>query len=141
MPCLRGKMFKLTEGYDVFTHLLSSLWSYSSTHISQGRSIVINRTIVAQLNLDIGNNKEILMLPRYTDKYISSCIPRRRFVQRSLGHFSSHTTVWPQPILKKLVTNTTAASKYIPRRPRIIINWNPPFQTSLHKISKVVFFD
>ena len=31
-----------------------------------------------------------------------------------------------------LVTNTTAASKYIPRRPRISINLNPPFQTSLH---------
>ena len=38
------------------------------------------------------------------------------------------------------MTNTTAASKYIPRRPRISINWNPPFQTSLHKISKVLFF-
>ena len=38
------------------------------------------------------------------------------------------------------MTNTTAASKYIPRRPRISINWNPPFQTSLHKISKEVFF-
>jgi hypothetical protein len=47
-------------------------------------------------------------------------------------------------ILKKskdLVTNTTAASKYIPRRPRISINGNPPFQTSLHKISKEVFLD
>ena len=31
------------------------------------------------------------------------------------------------------MTNTTAASKYIPRRPRISINWNPPFQNSLHK--------
>ena len=38
------------------------------------------------------------------------------------------------------MTNTTAASKYIPRRPRISINWNPSFQTSLHKISKEVFF-
>ena len=51
-------MFKLTEGYDVFTHLLSSLWSYSRSNISQGRSIVINRTIVVQSNLDIGNNKD-----------------------------------------------------------------------------------
>ena len=25
-------------------------------------------------------------------------------------------------------------------RPRISINWNPPFQTSLHKISEEVFF-
>ena len=40
-----------------------------------------------------------------------------------------------------LVTNTTAASKYISRRPRISINWNPPLQTSLHKISKVEFLD
>ena len=38
------------------------------------------------------------------------------------------------------VTNTTAASKYIHRRPRISMNWNPTFQTSLHKISKVIFF-
>ena len=35
-----------------------------------------------------------------------------------------------------LVTNTTTASKYIPRRTRISINWNPPFQTSLHKSFK-----
>ena len=39
-----------------------------------------------------------------------------------------------------LVTNTTTASKFIPRRPRISINWNPPFQTSLHKILKEVLF-
>ena len=30
---------------------------------------------------------------------------------------------------EEFVTNNTAASKYIPRRPRISINWNPPFQT------------
>ena len=41
---------------------------------------------------------------------------------------------------EEFVTNTTAASKYIPRRPRISINWNPTFQTSLHKISKEIFF-
>ena len=37
---------------------------------------------------------------------------------------------------EELVTNTTAASKYmlIPKRSRICINQNPPFQTSLHKI-------
>ena len=39
----------------------------------------------------------------------------------------------------KLVTNITAASKYIPRRPRICINWNLLFQTSLHKIFKNCF--
>ena len=31
------------------------------------------------------------------------------------------------------VTNTTAASKFIHRRPGISIDWNPTFQTSLHK--------
>ena len=30
---------------------------------------------------------------------------------------------------KRVLTNTTAASKYIPRRTRISINWNLPFQT------------
>ena len=39
-----------------------------------------------------------------------------------------------------LVTNTTAASKNIPRRPRISINGYPPFQTSLYKISEEFFF-
>ena len=33
------------------------------------------------------------------------------------------------------------AHTYLARRPRISINWNPPFQTSLHKISKEVFLD
>ena len=37
---------------------------------------------------------------------------------------------------KKVLTSTTTASKYIPKRPRICINWNPSFQTSLHKIFK-----
>ena len=32
------------------------------------------------------------------------------------------------------MTNITAASKYIPRSPRISINWNPPFQKSFYKI-------
>ena len=40
---------------------------------------------------------------------------------------------------EKLVTNTTTASKYTPKRPGICINWNPPFQTSLHKIYKSCF--
>ena len=33
------------------------------------------------------------------------------------------------------MTNTVAASKYIPRRPRISINWNPPFQTQIYLVS------
>ena len=33
---------------------------------------------------------------------------------------------------RKVMNSTTAASKYIPRRPRISINWNPPFQTQIY---------
>ena len=40
---------------------------------------------------------------------------------------------------KKVLTSTTTASKYIPMRPRICINWNPPFQISFHKIFKNYF--
>ena len=35
---------------------------------------------------------------------------------------------------ENLVPNTTTASKYIPKRSRICINWDQPFQTSLHQI-------
>ena len=55
------------------------------------------------------------------------------FFRHSMARANLNKSVW-------LVTNTTAASKYIPRRPRISINWNHPFQYSLHKISKTVFF-
>ena len=37
---------------------------------------------------------------------------------------------------EELVTNTTVASKYIPKRSKICINRNPLSQTSLHKILK-----
>ena len=30
------------------------------------------------------------------------------------------------------MTYTTTALKYIPKRPRICINWNPPFQTQIY---------
>jgi hypothetical protein len=35
---------------------------------------------------------------------------------------------------EELVTNTTAASKYIPKRPRICINLNPLFQTQIYLV-------
>ena len=40
---------------------------------------------------------------------------------------------------EKLVTNATAASKYIPKRPRICINCNPPFRPHFINIFKTVF--
>ena len=33
-----------------------------------------------------------------------------------------------------LVTNTTTASEFIPKRTRIYINWNPPFQTQIYLV-------
>ena len=38
-----------------------------------------------------------------------------------------------QSVSEEFMTNTTAASNYIPRRPRISINGNPPFQTFFMK--------
>ena len=35
---------------------------------------------------------------------------------------------------KKVLTSTTTASKYIPKRPRICINSNPPFQTQIYLV-------
>ena len=32
------------------------------------------------------------------------------------------------------MTNTTTASKCMPKRPRICINWNPPFQTQIYLV-------
>ena len=42
---------------------------------------------------------------------------------------------------KKVLTSITTASKYTPKRPRICINWNPPFQTTLHKFFKNCFYE
>ena len=35
---------------------------------------------------------------------------------------------------EKVLTSTTTASKYIPKRPRIGINRNPPFQTQIYLV-------
>ena len=35
---------------------------------------------------------------------------------------------------KKVLTSTTTVSKYILKRPRICINWNPPFQTQIYLV-------
>ena len=61
------------------------------------------------------------------------------FIQKIKGHFHSMATANLNKS-EDFVTNTTAVSKYIPVRPRISINWNPTFQTSLYKILKVILF-
>ena len=40
-----------------------------------------------------------------------------------------------------LVTNTSTASKYIPKRPRICINWNPTFRPHILNFSKSVSYE
>ena len=105
-----------------------------------------------------------LILSRYIVLFTWQFISTKMYKFREqffscIANFFTHTNfrdsyfAWPaenSPLhsmasanLKKsedFVTNNTAASKYIPRRPRISINWNPLFQTSLHKISKFSFF-
>ena len=72
----------------------------------------------------------IYCLSQFNQYLIQTFLNWVNFVKnRSMATANFNKSVW-------LVANTTAASKYIPRRPRISINWNPPFQTSLHKISK-----
>ena len=58
----------------------------------------------------------------------------RSILIHSMARANLNKSVWR-------VTNTTTVSKYIPRRTRISIIWNPPFQTSLHKIFKNWFFE
>ena len=36
---------------------------------------------------------------------------------------------------KDFSTSTSTASKYIPKRPRICINWNPPFQIKIYLVN------
>ena len=36
---------------------------------------------------------------------------------------------------EKFLTNAIPASKYIPKRPRIWINWNPPFHTRIYLVN------
>ena len=41
---------------------------------------------------------------------------------------------------KELVTNTNKASKYMPKRPRICINGNPPFRPHFLNFQNLIFF-
>ena len=58
----------------------------------------------------------------------------KSFVKQHSYHRMARTNLKRSEVF---LTNTTAASKYIPGRPRISINWNPPFQ--IIKFSKTVW--
>ena len=52
---------------------------------------------------------------------------RLHLCTHSMARANLNKSIW-------LVTNTTTASNYIPRRTRMCINWNPAFQTQIYLI-------
>ena len=54
-------------------------------------------------------------------------IPKIGQTQHSMARANLNKSVW-------LVTNNTTASKYIPKRTRICIIWNSPFQTQIYLV-------
>ena len=92
---------------------------------------------------EIRKKKSFKVVTAHCDRHLLIAI----FLNYRVSHLeltkrNELSTVWPELIwikVKKVLTSTTTASKYIPKRPRICINWNPPFQTSLHKIFKNCF--
>ena len=73
-----------------------------------------------------------------------SNIPMKSTVRMKLHYnlnkakFNRHRTVRPGPIWKKVNTSTATASKYIPKKPRVCINWNPPFQTKIYLVKETL---
>ena len=61
-------------------------------------------------------------------------------IQKQISKIAGHSTYGHRQSSEDLLTNTTAESKYIPRKPRISINWNHFFHTSIHKFFKTVFY-
>ena len=55
-----------------------------------------------------------------------------------LDLFDSSSTAWPEPIWIKVKKSWKipphSASKHMPKRPRLCINWNPPFQTQIYLV-------
>ena len=88
-------------------------------------AIAINRAIH-------GNEKEKFSLFSFHEK-CEMLLKRKRkenFISLSNSQLSSTHSMATANLKKNedLVTNTTAASKYIPRRTRISIYWNPSFR-------------
>ena len=73
---------------------------------------------------------------------VSICLFKSPFSENfesQIGHSCGFLFSWTLANLNKsvwLVTNTTTASKYvyIPKRTRIDINWNSPFQTQIYLV-------
>ena len=71
---------------------------------------------------------------------VSICLFKSPFSENfesQIGHSCGFLFSWTLANLNKsvwLVTNTTTASKYIPKRTRICINRNRPFQTQIYLV-------
>ena len=102
-----------------------------------GRTLFYNRATLIIKQLFVSFFSQIVKL---NFRYLVSKVWFPKFA--NMLH-SILSTVWPEPIWVK--TNSSwlllpqHQSTYLPKRPRICINWNPPFQTSLHKIFKHCF--
>ena len=84
-------------------------------------------------------NQENGFLKIYIGNQIITFLPKILLI-RSTSKVSKHSMTRANlNKSKKVWTSTTTSSKYIPKRPRIWINWSPPFHTSLHKIVKNCF--
>ena len=69
------------------------------------------------------------------DVWVSMAVMTKSYID--LNSNLKHTPQYGQRNFNKsvwLVTNTTTASKCIPKRTRICINWNPPFQAQIYLV-------
>ena len=76
---------------------------------------------------------------------LSSCFGHLNVIttRYEVNHFSTSHSMATADLKKSedFVTNTTAPSKYIPRRTKISINWNPTFQMFFwSKFTKIKIF-
>ena len=106
---------------------------YTKTRYNTVKSSEITATMTLQIPMIGGYIWQLSSLSESKKHHWHS------FVKTDTLRTDCHNHSMPRANLNKSelqVTNTTAASNYIPKRPRIYINWNPHFQTSLHKIIK-----
>ena len=100
------------------------------------RNLIWNLLSKRQFNWDISSNV-LAFLRKLTCKIFH---PILKFQFSIISWLLHSMTMVNLNKSEKFLTNTTATSNYIPKRPRICINWNPPFQTSHHKNFKSCFF-
>ena len=117
-----GGRWKLTITIQLRTHKIFGLIMMYNL-----RNFCIGSSIISKLcgKLYILVRQIIYPLSVVFEKEIT-CTKAQLHCKHSMATSNLKKSVW-------LVTITAAASKYIPRRPRISNNWNPPFQTFFTK--------